>query len=826
MSACMSGLGLLALTCIALGGLAYGAAPSPEELALAKRWSVEHLRRAEAAPAVPASTLASPGLVVLANHDRVLINGRPDGRRLRIAEAEYAHGLLCHAVSKVLVRLPGPGRGFSATVGVDTNAGGGSIVFAVTVGGREAFRTDVMHCGDPGIPVSLDLRGAREFTLDAGDAGDGINCDHADWAEATVTLVDGTEIRLSDLPLLAPEPEPRHGGVAPPFSFVYGGRHSDDLLPTWAFAESVERLDDQRARRVQTYTDPVTGLQVRCVIVEYADFPTVEWTVHLRNTGPADSRIVEDVQALDTSLQRGPVGEFLLRHNVGSPCQPNDYQPMETPLPPDAHERIAAAGGRPTNSDLCYVNVEWPGRGVIVALGWPGQWAAHFVRDDGDALRVVAGQELTHFRLHPGEEVRTPLVVLQFRSGGDWIRAQNVWRAWMIAHNLPRPGARPVPMHYGACFGNMQPRADEELSVIGGFLRESVPLEYWFIDAGWYPSRGDWPVTGTWEVDTERFPRGLREVADYVHANGMKFVVWFEPERVAAGTWLSEHHPEWILGGSGGGLLNLGDPEAWQWALERVDSLLTSQAIDVYRQDFNIDPLGYWRANDAEDRQGITEIKHVMGYLAFWDELLRRHPGLWIDTCASGGRRNDLETLRRSVPLLRSDYWNDPVSQQAQTMGIAEWMPYYGSGMGTSDVYWFRSCIFPASRIGWDARDPNLDYALLRRMIAECHQVQRYMMGDFYPLTACSLDNDVWAAWQFDVSESGEGVVQAFRRAECSEQTARLKLRGLEPDRLYLVTDADTDGVQEIAGRHLMQPGLLVTIPDQPGAAVITYRSR
>ena len=634
--------------------------------------------------------------------------------------------------------------------------------------------------------------------------------------------MDGTQVRLSGLPLLTPRPPPR-GAAAPPFSFVYGGHHSDQLLPAWDFTESAEQLDARRARRTQTYTDPATGLEVRGVIVEYADFPTVEWTLYFRNAGAADTPILEDIQALDTRFRRGRHGEFLLHHNVGSPCQANDFEPLETTLGPGAETRIAAAGGRPTNSDLCYFNVEWPTEGVIVALGWPGQWAAHFLRDDADALRVVAGQELTHFRLHPGEEVRAPLVVLQFRQGGDWLRAQNTWRRWMIAHNLPRPGGQPVPLHYGACFGNMQPQAQEELAVIDGFRREGIELDYWFIDAGWYPSRGEWTNTGTWDVDPERFPRGLREVADHVHAQGMKLVVWFEPERVAAGSWLADNHPEWVLGGKAGGLLNLGDPGAWQWVLDRVDGLLTSQAIDVYRQDFNMDPLSYWRSNDAADRQGITEIQHVMGYLALWDELLRRHPGMFIDTCASGGRRNDLETLRRSVPLLRSDFWNDPVSQQAQTMGLAPWVPYYGSGMVASDPYWFRSCIFPASRIGWDARQGDLDYGLLSRMISECRQVQQYLMGDFYPLTPYGLASDVWAGWQFDRPEVGAGVVQAFRRADCTADSVRLKLRGLDAKAHYTLTDFDTAGSEEMAGRDLMGAGLLLSTSQRPAALIVRY---
>ena len=103
--------------------------------------------------------------------------------------------------------------------------------------------------------------------------------------------------------------------------------------------------------------------------------------------------------------------------------------------------------------------------------------------------------------------------------------------------------------------------------------------------------------------------------------------MWFEPERVTAGSWLWENHPEWLLGKEGGNkLLYLGNPDARKWLTDHVDHLLTEQGIDLYRQDFNFDPLDIWRANDAPDRQGITEIRHVTGYLAYWDELRRRHP--------------------------------------------------------------------------------------------------------------------------------------------------------------------------------------------------------
>ena len=84
---------------------------------------------------------------------------------------------------------------------------------------------------------------------------------------------------------------------------------------------------------------------------------------------------------------------------------------------------------------------------------------------------------------------------------------------------------------------------------IDAYVKAGVKLDYWWIDAGWYPCGDDWGNVGTWEPDPQRYPKGLREVADHVHAKGMKLVVWFEPERVTPGTWLAEQHPEWVLGG-------------------------------------------------------------------------------------------------------------------------------------------------------------------------------------------------------------------------------------------------------------------------------------
>ncbi len=82
---------------------------------------------------------------------------------------------------------------------------------------------------------------------------------------------------------------------------------------------------------------------------------------------------------------------------------------------------------------------------------------------------------------------------------------------------------------------------------IDRYLEESLKIDYWWMDAAWYIQQQGWPQVGTWEVDPKRLPRGLRPISDHAHANGLKTLLWFEPERVMPGTWLYEKHPEWLL---------------------------------------------------------------------------------------------------------------------------------------------------------------------------------------------------------------------------------------------------------------------------------------
>jgi len=629
--------------------------------------------------------------------------------------------------------------------------------------------------------------------------------------------------------------------LEPLFSFCYDGKPSAELLKTWNRACASRRLDKQRTETVSSWTDPKTGLIVRCVAVEYADFPVVEWTVYLKNAGVKNTPILESIQGLDTKFQRDADGEFLLHGIKGDWCVAESYEPYALVLGPNAAMKRAPP---PHSGKSCdgpdgwpYYNLQMPGGGVILAVGWPGQWATAFTRDAGRALRVTAGQQLTHFSLKPGEEIRTPLIAMLFWRGKDVVRSQNLWRRWYLAHALPHFDGKPQQPA-----SQIQTGAREaDIAGVEAFLKAGIQPDLCWRDAHWYATEGGrfqgemrWLNTGTWEPDPKRYPHGFRPFSDWVHAHGMRFLLWFEPERVGdPNSWLARNHRDWLLPevpGTAGAILDEGNPEARRWLVDHVDGRVKSQGIDWYREDMNGGgPLPAWRKNDAADRQGITENFYVQGHLAFWDELKRRNPALRIDSCASGGRRNDLETMRRAVPLLRSDFqWprmKDVVEgNQGHTYGLSSWLPFQGTGVYFYDAYSFRSFYLPS--FGMGRLTPGNTEAQ-KKAYSECRRIAPSMLfGDYYPLTPYSLQRDQWIAWQFDRPETGEGLVQAFCRPECKSQAIRLRLHAVTPDATYILTDFDAAGAREATGRALLESGLSIVAKDRPGAVIVTYTKK
>ena len=462
-------------------------------------------------------------------------------------------------------------------------------------------------------------------------------------------------------------------------------------------------------------------------------------------------------------------------------------------------ERFAPSGGRSSDSTFPFFTLRFDTDNLITAIGWTGQWAASTHRDRSGPTRIRAGMELTHLKLHPGESIRTPRILL-FLKAGDPMDAQNLFRRLILAHYAPRIDSQlPQAAIGGQSFNEFnEPYASKQWATEAGQIQaahvnQQVGADTLWLDAGWMP--GGFPNgAGNWLPRPEDFPRGLKPVGETCHKMGLRFLLWYEPERVANGTIIAREHPEFVLAGKtagSDGLFNLGDSKARQWMTDLIDRQIDEFGVDSYRQDFNMEPLPFWRANDAPDRQGITEIRHVEGLYAMWDELRNKHPKLYIDDCASGGRRIDLETISRAIVQTRSDSEGVPGRadwEQSQTWGLSLYYPLHSSFTWDLTPYDLRSYATTGLLGEWDVLSPAFPVDAVKTAFAEVKKNQPYFTGDYYPLTPWTMAADRWMAYQFHRPDLDAGIVLAFRHAQSSQASLQTKLRGINRDGAYLVT--------------------------------------
>lgn len=624
-----------------------------------------------------------------------------------------------------------------------------------------------------------------------------------------------------------------------PVSFQYGGKAFQGIQADWRPTVEKRRIDANLRELIFEGRDPVSGLILRVECQQYADFPVIEWVAWFINPGRQPSPILSDVLALDSAFEGR---EPSLYHCNGDFYSESGYTPVETPLPDGQALTFAPNGGRPCDGAFPYYRILFQEGGLSLAIGWPGQWSARFSGLPG-GVEVQAGQQQTHFALQPGERVRTPRITLLAWSGAS-ARAVNLWRRWYLAHILPRSHGQPLQPAMALCSpeeGEEFTAATEEnqLRDIQKFRQLGFNFDVWWIDAGWYPCYNQdherkWWNTGTWETDPERFPHGLKPVSDAAAQAGARLLVWFEPERVRPGTRLDRESPDWVLRSTkdDNSLLALGRPEVRTWLTEHVCRMIQENGLKIYRQDFNFEPLDHWRSNDAPDRQGMNENLHVQAYLQYWDDLLERNPGLWIDSCASGGRRNDLETMRRSVPLHFTDYGygNHPV-KLAFHRTLFEWIPYFKEVTLSWDEYGVERfdrkidsfsyhCALAAMLFAAiDIRRGDYDIPLALQLSEMWRRVAPFLLyGDYYPLTPFHKSAGAWVSWQFDRPETGGGFIQAIRLQECPAESFTARLKGLDPAAQYQLENPESGETRQVSGADLMEKGLTFELPRRSGS--------
>jgi len=628
--------------------------------------------------------------------------------------------------------------------------------------------------------------------------------------------------------------------MKPEFSFNYGERQCTFLAEDNAIYE----LEG--------------GVTVTVRAKEYKGFDALEWVLYFENKSGKDSEVISDIWDCSTllPLELAEMPKPGYRPSAGNVCVitmngmvdgryywENDaksateyglnYEYLDKAR--QKTKRFANVNGRSSDGMMPFFDVTSLGNGYITAVGWTGDWKTEFSRQENGVL-MKSGLKETCFYLKHGEQIRTSSVlIMKYTKEED---KYNKFRRLIKSHFSHKSCTAAERDSIMACelWGGLP---SEEMKKRVTELREhGIKFEDIWLDAGWYGNctkcdesfSGDWSHnTGDWEVNTRVHPQELLDVAACAREMGAGMMLWLEPERAIQGTKITLQHPEWFLKRQGhtSQILNYGNEEARQYVAELLCHYAEGLKMSCYRQDFNIELTKYFAEGDRENRRGITEIKHITGMYRLWDELLAKFPGLVIDNCSSGGRRIDIETLKRSIPFFRSDYQcnfneNSEVLQ-AHNANISLYLPYNGCTSKTkSDAYAIRSS-YSTSWGGafynaiFQSMDEN-DFAFAKRFTDEYRSIRKYFSMDFYNHGSSCLDPTAWAIWQYHDSEAQSGIVMAFRRSESPFEQVKINLKGMLKNRAYTFRNLDDGTIQ--SGTDLVE----ITLPQKRSCTILEYQ--
>ena len=572
------------------------------------------------------------------------------------------------------------------------------------------------------------------------------------------------------------------------------------------------------------------ALEVTVEITTFEKNATCQWKVFIKNTGKENSGVISDFYALDSSFATGKAN---LYYSMGSDTAASDFSLIKKNLT-SVERKFSANDGKPTEAFLPYFNIHGESFGMILGIGWTGQWASGISGSKGET-NITVKQENFNAYLLPGEEVRSPLVSISFYDNDNALKGFNLFRNWVMDSVYPEN----VKKNYYTVMEVAGPTStrtsDEIINILDNEIADSVyeEIDAFWMDAGWYSYNEGWyDGVGNWTVDTTRYDKGIKELSDYAVKKGLKHTLWYEPERIFPGTQfhnIGAEKPEWLISVDGEDNLmwNLANEDAFKYYCDYLLKSMKENGVTIYRQDFNFPPLKYWQKADAEyydGRTGICENHYVTNLYRYLDYLTENIDGLIIDNCASGGKRLDLEMTYRSIAFWRSDYncaYHPDLfdATQSMTYGISFWLPITGANLYMSDEYAARSAIMPLVLMDfYSHQHPEYSLNLEQRAL---------MGGNYYPLDFGSFDKDKMHAMEFINEDATAGTALIYKRANVKDTEYTVKLNGLIASETYEIYDIDKpEKIHKLSGKELMNEGLTLPLPEGQKAIILMFEAK
>jgi alpha-galactosidase len=436
------------------------------------------------------------------------------------------------------------------------------------------------------------------------------------------------------------------------------------------------------------------------------------------------------------------------------------------------------------------------GRGEVIGLhlAWSGESRMLVERLGDGQVQIQAGVLLQpgEVILAPGEAFETPALHMA-RSDSGLTGLSDRFHPFVrtaVLHRRLESRPRPVTLNsWEAIY------FDHDAARLSALVTAAaaIGVERFVLDDGWFKGRRhDRAGLGDWMVDPQVFPEGLGPLIAHVQSLGMAFGLWVEPEMANADSDLLRAHPDWILGdparsqplGRHQYVLDLTRQEVAQSVFDALDALLRQYPIAYLKWDMNRDLThGVSRGRAAGRAQ-------TLAVYALIDRLRAAHPGVDIESCASGGGRADYEVLRRTDRIWTSDC-NDPLDRQVIQRGFSIFFPpeVMGAHVGARTAHTTgraasmrtRALTALAGHFGIEA-DPGAMTASEREELATAVALYKRLRGLLHNGRTVRLEHEDPGLIAFLVVNEAKAFVSAAQIATPQFATlAPLRLRGLDP---------------------------------------------
>lgn len=482
------------------------------------------------------------------------------------------------------------------------------------------------------------------------------------------------------------------------------------------------------------------------------------------------------------------------------------------------------------------------GRVIGAALCYPGNYKLFVDTDDSDYHHFFAGinEENSAYNLKKGETFTTPELALTYSPEGLSGVSRNFhrWGRKYRLHDGDKERKVLLNSWEGVYFG-----INEE--VMAGMMEDIASMggELFVMDDGWfgdkYPRDVDNSSLGDWVVDTRKLPHGINGLLETAKKNGVKFGIWIEPEMTNTVSELYEKHPEYVIRapkreltkGRGGTqlVLDMANPKVQDIVFTIVDTLMTKYPeIDYIKWDANAPIMEHGSQYLTADNQSHLYIDYHNGLIKTLDRIRAAHPNVTIQACASGGGRANWGILPWFDEFWVSDN-NDALQRVYMQWGTSYFFPAIAmaSHISASPNHQtfrriptkFRADVAMSGRLGLEMQPRDMndeDKAVCRQAIADYKKIRPIVQfGDIYRLVS-PYDGKGIASLMYVNPEKDDAVFYWWKiETFMNQQLPRVTMAGLDPDKLYKVTELNRIDKEPLpyegktfTGKYLMSNGL------------------